>query len=77
MGSGIYIDMPQEKLSLEKRNPDFCSVFRSELIAIDVELEAILSKKNHGHLWILSNSRSSLQHLYKWFIVNVSPSYTN
>ncbi|GFV31813.1 RNase H domain-containing protein [Trichonephila clavipes] len=31
-------------------------------------LEDILSKSNYGDLGILSDSRSSLQHLYKWFI---------
>ncbi|GFS76497.1 membralin [Trichonephila clavipes] len=67
--SDIFIVTPQEKLSLKKLNPDFCSVFRSELIAIDMGLEAIVSKKNYSDLWILSNSCSSLQHLYKGFIV--------
>ncbi|GFX08457.1 uncharacterized protein TNCV_3269461 [Trichonephila clavipes] len=43
-GSGIYIVPHQEKLSLKKRNPDFSSVFRSELLAIDVGLDAILHK---------------------------------
>ncbi|GFV92109.1 RNase H domain-containing protein [Trichonephila clavipes] len=40
-----------------------------KLITIDVGLEAILSKKNHGDLWTLSESRSLLQHLHKWYIV--------
>ncbi|GFU68607.1 hypothetical protein TNCV_3645931 [Trichonephila clavipes] len=61
--------LAQEKLSLKKDNPDFCSVFKSELIAIDVGFEAILSKKNYSDLWIITESRSSLQHLRKWFIV--------
>lgn len=60
---------PYDKMSINRRNPDFCSVFRSELIAINEGLEAVLSMKDYGELWILSDSRSSLQHLHKWFLI--------
>ncbi|GBO34130.1 hypothetical protein AVEN_6386-1 [Araneus ventricosus] len=39
------------------RNPDFCSVFRSELIFIDEGLDSLSS------FWILTDSRGSIQHL--------------
>lgn len=68
-GSGIYIETPQNKFSLRQRNPDFCSVFRSELLAIDVGLETILSESGYGDLWLLTDSRSSLQHLSNWTMV--------
>ncbi|GFY23197.1 hypothetical protein TNCV_3764371 [Trichonephila clavipes] len=32
-------------------------------------LEAILTKKDYGELWISSDSRSSLQHLNKWKLI--------
>ncbi|GBN57331.1 hypothetical protein AVEN_115498-1 [Araneus ventricosus] len=58
-----YIDL---KYSIKQRNPDFCSVFQSELLAIDVGLETIMSESNFGDLWILTDSRSSNQHLKNW-----------
>ncbi|GBO39804.1 hypothetical protein AVEN_225410-1 [Araneus ventricosus] len=65
-GSGICIETPCDKYSIEQRNPDFCSVFQSELLAIDVGLETIMSESNFGDLWILTDSHSSIQHLKNW-----------
>ncbi|GBM00774.1 Metabotropic glutamate receptor 8 [Araneus ventricosus] len=65
-GSGIYITTPREVRKIKLRNPDNCSVFRSELLAIETGLEAILNENNYGEVWILSDSRSSIQHLKDW-----------
>ncbi|GFX29236.1 RNase H domain-containing protein [Trichonephila clavipes] len=48
------------------RNPDSCSVFRSELIAIDEALGSLASLQNGKEIWILSHSRSAIQHLSIW-----------
>ncbi|GFV79159.1 uncharacterized protein TNCV_2613451 [Trichonephila clavipes] len=71
-------DLPAylKKLTLERigyipidavqwRNPDGCSVFRSELIAIDEALGFFASRPYGKKIWILSD-RSSIQHLSKW-----------
>ncbi|XP_054713017.1 uncharacterized protein LOC129222530 [Uloborus diversus] len=68
-GSGTYITTLQEKFFLKQRNPDFCSVFRSELIAIHIGLEKIMCENNFGDLWILSDSKSSIQHLRNWSLI--------
>ncbi|XP_054714592.1 LOW QUALITY PROTEIN: MAM and LDL-receptor class A domain-containing protein 2-like [Uloborus diversus] len=68
-GSGIFIHTPHANLTLCQRNPDHCSVFRSELIAIDLGIEAILSEEDYGDLWILSDSRSFLHYLSYWLLV--------
>ncbi|GBL97821.1 hypothetical protein AVEN_231974-1 [Araneus ventricosus] len=65
-GSGIYIKTPREVRKIKLRNPDNCSVFRSELLAIEAGLEAILNENNYRAVWILSDSRSSIQHLKDW-----------
>ncbi|GBM99527.1 hypothetical protein AVEN_250600-1, partial [Araneus ventricosus] len=65
-GSGIYIKTPREARKIKLRNPDNCSVFRSELLATEAGLEAILNENNYGAVWILSDSRSSIQHLKDW-----------
>ncbi|GBM06445.1 hypothetical protein AVEN_58297-1 [Araneus ventricosus] len=64
--TGIYIETPRNKYSIKQRNPDFCSVFRSELLAIDVGLETIMSESNFGDFWILTDSSNSIQHLKNW-----------
>ncbi|GBM63781.1 hypothetical protein AVEN_8876-1 [Araneus ventricosus] len=38
----------------------------SELLAIEAGLEAISNENNYGAVWILSDSRSSIQHLKDW-----------
>ncbi|GFS50767.1 RNase H domain-containing protein [Trichonephila clavipes] len=51
---------------LSRRNPENCSVLRSELIAIDEGLKSILNKIDSSNIWILTDSRSSIQHLQDW-----------
>ncbi|GFW81033.1 RNase H domain-containing protein [Trichonephila clavipes] len=63
-GSGAFID----KLSiwLSRRNPEICSVLRSELIDIDEGLKSILNRTDFSNIWILTDSRSSILHLQDW-----------
>ncbi|GFW17326.1 RNase H domain-containing protein [Trichonephila clavipes] len=63
-GSGAFI----EKLSVRfsRRNPENCSLLRSELIAIDEGLKSILNRTDSSNIWILTDSRSSIQHLQDW-----------
>ncbi|GFW04765.1 RNase H domain-containing protein [Trichonephila clavipes] len=68
-GSGIYIEKRGERSSFCHPNLDFSSVFKSELIAIEHGLEAVLNEQDFGDLCILSDSHSSLQHLYNWITV--------
>ncbi|GFU68188.1 RNase H domain-containing protein [Trichonephila clavipes] len=56
-GSGIYIKSQDHILRIQRRNPDGCSVFRSELIAIDEALGSLASLPNGKEIWILSDSR--------------------
>ncbi|GBM11380.1 hypothetical protein AVEN_59048-1, partial [Araneus ventricosus] len=63
---GSYIETPRDKYSMKQRNPDFCSVSRSELLAIDMGLETIMRESNFGDLWILTDSCSSIQYLRNW-----------
>ncbi|GFV91128.1 RNase H domain-containing protein [Trichonephila clavipes] len=65
-GSGIYIENSGQNFYFCHRNPDFSSVYKSELTAIKLGLEAIINESDYGELWILSDSRSSLQHLHNW-----------
>ncbi|UYV64878.1 hypothetical protein LAZ67_3002250 [Cordylochernes scorpioides] len=44
-----------------KKKPKFCSVFRSELIAIYGALKSIRNT-NYQDIWILTDSRSAIQH---------------
>ncbi|GFX64569.1 probable RNA-directed DNA polymerase from transposon BS [Trichonephila clavipes] len=64
-GRGIYIENSGQNFYFCHRNPDFSSVFKSELTAIKLGLETIINESDYGELWILSDSRSSLQHLHK------------
>ncbi|GBN03775.1 hypothetical protein AVEN_103268-1 [Araneus ventricosus] len=65
-GSGIYITTHNQELKILRRNPDFCSVFRSEPIAIDEGLDSLSSFSCSNEIWILTHSRSSIQHLANW-----------
>ncbi|GFW53985.1 RNase H domain-containing protein [Trichonephila clavipes] len=49
-----------------RRNPENCLVLRSELIAIDERLKFILNRTDSSKIWILTDSRSSIQQLYYW-----------
>ncbi|GFT24042.1 putative RNA-directed DNA polymerase from transposon BS [Trichonephila clavipes] len=55
----------RRKLLLSK-NPDFGSVFRSELIAIDEALRIIKTVISPDEIWILCDSRSAIQYLSDW-----------
>ncbi|GFX09687.1 uncharacterized protein TNCV_652881 [Trichonephila clavipes] len=48
------------------QNPDDCSVFLIELIAIDEAVGSLASLPNGNEIWILSHSRSAMQHLSNW-----------
>ncbi|UYV64958.1 hypothetical protein LAZ67_3002563 [Cordylochernes scorpioides] len=61
-GSGSLIKTTNGNEKINRRNPEFCSVFRSELIAIYEVLKSIRNIKHHD-IWILTDSRSAIQHL--------------
>ncbi|UYV61642.1 hypothetical protein LAZ67_1005714 [Cordylochernes scorpioides] len=61
-GSGCLIKTTNGIEKMKRRNPDFCSVFRSELIAIYEALKSIRNT-NYQDIWILTDSRSAIQHL--------------
>ncbi|GFV79892.1 RNase H domain-containing protein [Trichonephila clavipes] len=65
-GSGICIKSQDHILRIQRRNPDGYSVFRSELIAINEALGSFASPPNGIEIWILSGSRSAIQHLSNW-----------
>ncbi|GFW15342.1 transposable element Tc1 transposase [Trichonephila clavipes] len=48
------------------QNPEGCSVFRNELIAIDEALGSLAFLPNGKKIWILSDSGSAIQHLSSW-----------
>ncbi|GBN50264.1 hypothetical protein AVEN_265595-1 [Araneus ventricosus] len=59
LGSSSHLGAPQ--ICGYEKPPD-----KSELLAIEAGLEAILNENNYGAVWILSDSRSSMQHLKDW-----------
>ncbi|GFY28740.1 uncharacterized protein TNCV_3441071 [Trichonephila clavipes] len=59
-GSGIYIKSQDHNLRIQRRNPDGCSVFRSELIAIDEAIGSLASPPKGKEIWILSDCRSAI-----------------
>ncbi|UYV80433.1 hypothetical protein LAZ67_19000179 [Cordylochernes scorpioides] len=61
-GSGCLIKTTNGIEKMNRRNPDFCSVFRSELIAIYEALKSIRNT-NYQDIWILTDSISAIQHL--------------
>ncbi|GFW75447.1 RNase H domain-containing protein [Trichonephila clavipes] len=67
-GSGVLIELPGCVIKLQKRNADHASVFRTELIAIMCSLSFINNIRDLAisEIWILTNSRSSIQHLSNW-----------
>ncbi|GFV78646.1 RNase H domain-containing protein [Trichonephila clavipes] len=64
--SGIYIKSQNYSSHTKLRNSDGCSVFHNELIAIDAGLKETLSIPGSNSIWILSDSRSAIQHLSNW-----------
>ncbi|GFW89388.1 putative RNA-directed DNA polymerase from transposon BS [Trichonephila clavipes] len=64
-GRGIFSNTPGNDVKISIRNPDHCSVFRSELIAISGALDHALNSYKDS-IWILTDSRSSIQYLKNW-----------
>ncbi|GFW91552.1 RNase H domain-containing protein [Trichonephila clavipes] len=67
-GSGVLIELPGRIIKLQKRNADHASVFRTELISIMCGLSFINNIRDLAvsEIWILTDSRSSIQHLSNW-----------
>ncbi|GFY28935.1 RNase H domain-containing protein [Trichonephila clavipes] len=65
-GSGIYISFRDQEIKIQRKNPDSCLVFRSELVAILEGLNSIESLSQRYDIWIFSDSRSAMQHLDNW-----------
>ncbi|GFT70341.1 RNase H domain-containing protein [Trichonephila clavipes] len=64
-GRGIFGNTPGNDVKISIRNPDHCSVFRSELIAISGALDHALNSYKDS-IWILTDGRSSIQYLKNW-----------
>ncbi|GFV82212.1 RNase H domain-containing protein [Trichonephila clavipes] len=64
-GSGIFSNTPGNDAKISIRNSDHCSVFRSELIAISGAFDHALNSYK-DIIWILTDSRSSIQYLKNW-----------
>ncbi|GIY39133.1 hypothetical protein CEXT_86311 [Caerostris extrusa] len=57
-GSGVYIPTPTGAMEFKNKNPNFCPVFRSELIAIRKGLQYAVQAGNHFQdIWIFTDSR--------------------
>ncbi|GBN45081.1 hypothetical protein AVEN_15078-1 [Araneus ventricosus] len=65
-GSGGFVKHSRGEASLKRRNADYCSVFRSEMITIDMALDFVLEHQLFVEIWILSDSRSVVQYLDNW-----------
>ncbi|GBN48455.1 hypothetical protein AVEN_138205-1 [Araneus ventricosus] len=65
-GSGILLSTIGRKLHVNEEMLTNCSVFRSEMIAIDIALDFVLEYQVFGEIWILSDSRSVIQYLVNW-----------
>ncbi|PRD36687.1 UNVERIFIED_CONTAM: hypothetical protein NCL1_07822 [Trichonephila clavipes] len=61
----IFSNTSGNDVKISIKNSDNCSVFRSELIAFSGELDQALNS-NKDNIWILTDSRSSIQHLKNW-----------
>ncbi|GFU04592.1 RNase H domain-containing protein [Trichonephila clavipes] len=57
--SGIFSNTPGNDVKISIRNPDHCSVFKSELIAFSGALDHALISYTES-IWILTDSRSSI-----------------
>ncbi|GFS98914.1 putative RNA-directed DNA polymerase from transposon BS [Trichonephila clavipes] len=64
-GSGIFSNTPGNDVKISIRNPDHCSVFRSELIDISGTLDRALNSYKDS-IWILTDSGSSFQYFKNW-----------
>ncbi|GFX11028.1 uncharacterized protein TNCV_512881 [Trichonephila clavipes] len=67
-GSGVLIELPGRVIKFQRRNADHASVFRTELIAILCGLSFInnIIDLTFSEIWILTDSRSSTEHLSNW-----------
>ncbi|GFV82497.1 RNase H domain-containing protein [Trichonephila clavipes] len=66
-GSGVYIPTPSGALEFKIKNPNYNSVFRSELIAIRRSLQCAAQLEDRfQEIWILTDSRASIQNLANW-----------
>ncbi|GFY11482.1 RNase H domain-containing protein [Trichonephila clavipes] len=67
LGSGVYIPTPSGALEFKIKNLNYCSVFISELLAIWRGLQCAVQLEDRFHeIWILTDSRASIQHLTNW-----------
>lgn len=64
--SGAYIKSKIYDNKIQKRNPEFCFVFRRELIVINEGLDSIMSLTQGNEMWISSRSRSFIQYFVNW-----------
>ncbi|GFV43274.1 RNase H domain-containing protein [Trichonephila clavipes] len=65
-GSGLFNTTPGSDVKISTRNSDHCcSVLKSELYAIRGAFDHALNS-NKDSIWILTNSRSSIQYLKNW-----------
>ncbi|GFV87489.1 RNase H domain-containing protein [Trichonephila clavipes] len=75
-GSGVLIELPGHVIKFQRRNSNHVSVFRTELIAIMCGLSIInnITGLAFSEIWILTDSRSSIQHLWNSSYVGDSTS---
>lgn len=64
-GTGFLIKTHTFSSQFKLRNPDLCSVFRSELIAIE-GMKTIKTETSYNDIWILTDSLSAIQDLSNW-----------
>ena len=67
-GSGMYIKSHKKEVKLQKKNVDFCSVLKCELIAFYEGLDIISSLPPMKEIWFLIDSKNFVQHLTNWHI---------
>ncbi|GFX40984.1 RNase H domain-containing protein [Trichonephila clavipes] len=65
-GSGVVIKHQDAITKIKRRYPNHCSVFKSELIAINAALEYMISIKGTRDIYIFTDSKSSIQYLSNW-----------
>ncbi|GFU98075.1 RNase H domain-containing protein [Trichonephila clavipes] len=66
--SGVLIELSGHVIKFQRRNAGHTSVFRTELIDIMCGLSFINNIRDpaFSEIWILTDSRSSIQHLSNW-----------
>ncbi|GFS57929.1 RNase H domain-containing protein, partial [Nephila pilipes] len=68
-GNSIVVKNTIYQLSNKISNSNHCSAFRWELFAIEDDLKAAATCTLNQDFWILTNNRSSIQHLRNWFCI--------